>query len=51
MRNRQRLWRQLTLDGWIILVDEVGLDELDGQARLSHASAANYDQLVLSEEL
>lgn len=42
---------RLTLDGRVIFVDEVGLDELDGQTRLSHTSAADYDQLVLSEEL
>lgn len=42
---------RLTLDGRVVLVDEMGLDELDGQARLSYASAADYDQLVLSEEL
>jgi len=39
MRKRQS---RLTLDGRVILVDEVRLDELDGQARLSHASAADY---------
>jgi hypothetical protein len=29
----------------------VALDQLDGQARLSHATAADYHQLVFSEEL
>jgi hypothetical protein len=29
----------------------VALDQLDGQAGLSHASAADYYQLVLSEKL
>ena len=33
----------LTFNGWVILVDKVALDQLDGQARLSHASAAYYD--------
>lgn len=43
--------RRLTFNGWIILVDEVALDQLDGQARLSHTTAADHDQLVFSEEL
>ena len=42
---------RLTLYGRVVLVDEVGLDELNGQARLSHTSTADYDQLVFSEEL
>lgn len=41
----------LTLNGRVVLVYKVALDQLDGQARLSHAAAADYDQLVLSEEL
>ena len=40
--------QRLTLDGRIVLVDEVGLDELDGQARLSDTAAADNYQLVFS---
>jgi hypothetical protein len=29
----------------------VALDELDGEARLSDAAAADHDELVLAEEL
>jgi hypothetical protein len=43
--------RALTLDGRVVLVNKVALDQLDGQARLSHTTAADYDQLVLPEEL
>ena len=43
--------QRLTLDGRVVLVDEVGLDELDGQARLSDTAAADDYQLVFSQEL
>jgi hypothetical protein len=41
----------LTLNSRIILVYEMTLDELDGQARLSYTAATDYHELVLSEEL
>lgn len=41
----------LTLNGRVVFVDKVALDQLDGQARLSDTTAAYYDQLVLSEKL
>jgi hypothetical protein len=41
----------LTLNGRIVLVYKVALDQLDGQAGLSHTTTANYHQLVLSEKL
>lgn len=40
-----------TFDGRIVFIDEVALDQLDGQARLPHASASDHDQLVLPEKL
>lgn len=42
---------QLTLDGRIILVDEVALDQLYSQARLSHATASYHYELILSKKL
>ena len=47
----RRNWEELTFDGRVILVYEVALDELDGQTRLSHTTAAYHHQLVLSKEL
>jgi hypothetical protein len=41
----------LTLNGRVVLVYEVALDQLDGQTRLSDSTAADYHQLVLAEEL
>lgn len=41
----------LTLDGRVVLVDEVALDQLDRQTRLSDSTAADYYQLVFSEKL
>lgn len=40
-----------TLNCRIIFVDEMALDELDGKARFTDATASNHDQLVLSQEL
>lgn len=40
-----------TFDGRVIFVDEMRLDELDGQTGLSHTSSTDYDQLVFPEEL
>jgi len=40
-----------TLNGWVILVDEVRLDQLDCEARLADATAADYHQLVFPCEL
>lgn len=41
----------LTLDGRVVLVYEVALDQLDSQTRLSDSTAADDYQLVLSEKL
>jgi hypothetical protein len=41
----------LTLDCWIILVDEMALDQLDGQAGLADTSSTDDDELILSQEL
>lgn len=41
----------LTLDGRVILVDEVRLNQLDGKARLADTTTADNHQLVLSREL
>jgi hypothetical protein len=41
----------LTLDCRVILVDEVALDELYGQARLSDTTTADHHELVFSEKL
>ena len=40
-----------TLNCRVILVDKVGLDELDREARLADATAADHDQLVVSGKL
>jgi hypothetical protein len=40
-----------TFDGGVVLVDEVALDELDGQAGLADAAAADDNELVLAKEL
>lgn len=39
------------LDGRVVLVDEVGLDELDSQSGLSNTSSTDHNQLVLPQEL
>lgn len=51
MGARGRHKAALTLDGRVIFIYKVTLDQLDGQARLSDTTAADYDELVLSEEL
>lgn len=43
--------RKRTFDRRIVFVDEVALDQLDGQAGLSDTSATDDDELVLSQEL
>lgn len=40
-----------TFNSWIILIDEMALDILDGQARLANTAATNNNELVFSEEL
>ena len=40
-----------TLNGRIILVHEVGLDELNSQGTLSDTTTTDDDELVLAEEL
>lgn len=41
----------LTFDGGIVFIDEVALDELDGQTRFTNSTASDYDELVLAKEL
>jgi hypothetical protein len=43
--------RRRTFDCRVILVDEVALDQLDGQAGLADTTTADNDELVLSQEL
>lgn len=43
--------RLRTFDGRVIFVDEVALDELDGQTTLSNTTTTDYDELVFPEEL
>lgn len=38
-------------DGWVVLVHEVALDELNRQGRLANTTTADYDKLILAEEL
>ena len=40
-----------TFDCRVVLVYEVALDELDGQATLSHTTTADNHQLVFPKEL
>ena len=40
-----------TLNRGIIFVDEMALDQLDGEARFTDTSSADHNQLVLPEEL
>jgi hypothetical protein len=40
-----------TFNCGIILVDEMALNQLDGQARFTDTTTANDDELVLSQEL
>lgn len=40
-----------TFNCWIVFVDKVALDQLDGQARFAYATTANHDQFVFSEKL
>lgn len=40
-----------TFDCRVVLVDEMALDELDGQTRFTDTTTTNHDQLVLSQEL
>ena len=40
-----------TLNCWVILVDEMALDQLDGKARFTDTTSTDDDELVLSEEL
>jgi hypothetical protein len=43
--------RLRTFDGRIVFVDEMALDELDGQATLSDTTTTDYHELVFPEEL
>lgn len=45
------LRRLRTFDGRIVFVDEMALDELDGQATLSDSTTTDYHELVFPEEL
>lgn len=44
-------WRLRTFDGRVIFVDEMALDELNGQTTLSDTTTSNYHKLVFPEEL
>lgn len=44
-------WDLPTFDCGIVLVDEMALDQLNGQARFTDTTTANNDELVLSHEL
>ena len=44
----KELSRGHTFNGRVVLVDEVALDELDGQAGFTDTTSSNYHQLVLS---
>lgn len=37
-----------TLNRWVILVDEMALDQLDSEAGFSYTTAADHYQFVLS---
>jgi len=39
------------LDGWVVLIHEVALDELDGKCGLADTTTADHDELVLAKEL
>jgi len=45
------LRRLRTFDGRVVFVDEMALDELDGQATLSDTTTTDYHELVFPEEL
>jgi hypothetical protein len=49
--TNERVLGLLTLDCRVVLVYEVALNQLDSQTRLSDSTAADYHQLVFSEEL
>jgi hypothetical protein len=46
-----KFWRLRTFDGRVVFVDEMALDELDGQTTLSDSTATNYHEFVFPEEL
>lgn len=50
-RNVDAVEKRRTFDCGIILVDEVALDQLDGQARFTDTTTADNYQLILSQEL
>ena len=43
--------RLLTLNRWVVLINKVALDQLDGQTRLSNSTTTDDHQLVFSEKL
>lgn len=49
--NLDAVGRRRTFNCRIILIDEVALDQLDGQARFTDTTAADNYQLILSQEL
>ena len=55
MQSRQEVKGEVgvgqTLYCRIVLVDEVALDQLDGQAGFTDTSATDDDELVLSQKL
>ena len=43
--------RRRTFNGRVVLVDEVALDQLDGEATLSYTATTDNNQFVFPEEL
>lgn len=44
-------WRRRTFNRGIIFIDEVALDQLDRQARFTHAASTDDDEFILSQKL
>lgn len=49
--GEERRDNRLTLDGWVVLVDEMTLDELNGEARFTDATSTDNHQFILPQEL
>ena len=50
-KNEMQRKVQRTLDCRVIFVDEMALDQLDGEARLADTTTANDDELVFPQKL
>lgn len=42
---------KLTFNGRVIFIDEVALNELNGQAGFTDSTASDYDEFILAKEL